>query len=36
MKIEAGEYTIDLTLSWQLKGSGEIALKIRIDIMETK
>jgi hypothetical protein len=36
MNIEAGEYTIDLALSWQLKGSGEIAVKIKIDIMETK
>ena len=36
MKIEAGEYTIDLELSWQLRGSGETAIKIKIDIMETK
>jgi hypothetical protein len=36
MKIEAGEYTIDLALSWQLRGSGETAVKIKIDIMETK
>jgi hypothetical protein len=36
MKIEAGEYTIDLVLSWQLRGSGETAVKIKIDIIETK
>ena len=36
MKIETGEYIINLTLSWQLKGSGETAVKIKIDIIETK